>query len=442
MRVYATGEVKKAIKELLTVRVPRAIRFGGKVYWKFTRRSFFDGERFPTGFLDDVVELLQATGLNVKVQFEEERLPSRDPVPLPLELKPFQRRAIDRAVEMKRAVIYGPVSSGKTIIAVGIAATLGYPFLYLTHRRDIARQSFEVFKKLLPDRNIQLVMGSKRFTQNASVVATFQSLRDADLLDFPILLCDESHHVVSEVFSRVVSNCNAPYRFGFTGTPRGRSDALDFVMEKLIGPVLQITDFEEVKREGLVCDVRFVMVVVNEPLSFSNPQDFHEAEETFIVGGSLRNELIKKICETTLDGVVLVVVRRIEHGRALSEMIPGAIYVDSKSPLSLRDKVRKLEKGVVIATGIVDEGIDNKHIALMVNAAGGKSSILTHQRLGRGLRFKEGKTLVFVDFVDLGHPLLFKHSRKRYSVYKKLGEVTFLDLNGKELQNPFGRRRA
>ena len=80
----------------------------------------------------------------------------------------------------------------------------------------------------------------------------------------------------------------------------------------------------------------------------------------------------------------------------------------------------KSEPGVYIATPIFDEGIDVPAIDVVVLAGAGKSHIKLLQRIGRGLRKKEGEdnTLVIHDFIDDTNKYLFKHSKARVAVYK------------------------
>ena len=444
MHVSLSGRAENLVKYALTFRVPRAYRTFRGMEWSFVPRSFYfqDLCAFPTGFLNDVLSFLEQHGIQVKVVDQRRRPEAGTPFKLHgVKLKGFQEQAVEKALSLERAVIYGVVSSGKTVIAAAIASRLGLPFLYVTHRQDIARQTYERFKQWFPPNYpLGIITGSVK-KHGESIIATYQSLKDLPL-EFPVLLVDECHHVVSEVFSRVVCMCDAYYRFGFTGTPRGRSDALDKIMDRLLGPVVQVADYETTRKEGLSCEVKFVLVIIDEEQRFSRPDDFYEAESKFIVGATRRNQLIKLICEGSTRGVTLVIVRRKEHGMMLHQMIPGSLYVDSSSPASVRERARKMTEGVLIATSVIEEGIDNPNIEVLVNAAGGKSPIVTSQRVGRGLRFREGKVLKVVDFVDLAHPLLFKHSHARYKIYSRLGEVVFLNEGGQIVENPFGKRRG
>jgi len=199
----------------------------------------------------------------------------------------------------------------------------------------------------------------------------------------------------------------------------------------LFGSTIQAISVDEARKLGLVCDAKFFIVSVPSKCISYPVDDWQIAEDTCIVNNVTRNELIRTIAEETRKkGVALIIVRRVEHGKILAGLIPDAMYVDSHSPWEVRDKVRKAKGGVIIATGIVEEGLDNPHITVIINAAAGKSPIVTTQRVGRGLRFSPGKTLLYFDFFDSSHPLLRKHSLKRKKIYQTLGQVEDVDLTG------------
>ena len=78
------------------------------------------------------------------------------------------------------------------------------------------------------------------------------------------------------------------------------------------------------------------------------------------------------------------------------------------------------EINLLIATKILDEGIDAPAVSGVIMAAGGKSYVRCIQRIGRSMRVAEDKKdpLVF-DFVDGCHPYLKRHSLKRMEFYRK-----------------------
>ena len=74
---------------------------------------------------------------------------------------------------------------------------------------------------------------------------------------------------------------------------------------------------------------------------------------------------------------------------------------------------------VIIATSILDEGVDLPNIDVLVLAGGLKSSIATLQRVGRGLRTGGNvDRLYVVDTIDFQNHHLLKHSFQRLQDYR------------------------
>src|SRR5690606_25588717 len=71
---------------------------------------------------------------------------------------------------------------------------------------------------------------------------------------------------------------------------------------------------------------------------------------------------------------------------------------------------------VLIASRILDEGVDVPTIDALILAGSRKSRIKTMQRLGRGLR---GDKLIAVEFANFTNDYLLRHSLQRYEDYKK-----------------------
>jgi superfamily II DNA or RNA helicase len=75
---------------------------------------------------------------------------------------------------------------------------------------------------------------------------------------------------------------------------------------------------------------------------------------------------------------------------------------------------------ILCHNSIVDEGVDISRIEVLVLLAGKKSRRQLLQRVGRGLRRKEGQNKVLiVDFMDYGSRYLEKHSKARVQIYTK-----------------------
>ena len=132
---------------------------------------------------------------------------------------------------------------------------------------------------------------------------------------------------------------------------------------------------------------------------------------------------------------ILVIVTEIKHGENLKELFKknGIETEFCSGSMSVSDRaklLKKLENGklnVLIASTIFDEGIDIKAIGGVVLAGGGKSIPALYQRIGRSMRKKkEDNYCVIIDFWDMTHRILNKHSKQRYKVVEEDEAFTIL----------------
>ena len=91
---------------------------------------------------------------------------------------------------------------------------------------------------------------------------------------------------------------------------------------------------------------------------------------------------------------------------------------------------------VVIATQVMDEGVDLPSVGALIMAGGGKSLRQVRQRLGRGVRCKKtGKNEVFIlDFMDRGHIWMFSQSKKRLDIYLDEVETDVIERESEFLE--------
>ena len=73
---------------------------------------------------------------------------------------------------------------------------------------------------------------------------------------------------------------------------------------------------------------------------------------------------------------------------------------------------------VMIATSLIDEGVDISGINALILGASGKSLRQTLQRIGRALRKKkDDNTTQIFDFNDMTHRFLLGHAGERLKIY-------------------------
>ena len=174
-----------------------------------------------------------------------------------------------------------------------------------------------------------------------------------------------------------------------------------------------------------------------------------DVEDILIVNNEKRNRAgCQFVYDMAGDGEqVLVMVKRVPHGRILKEMLISEFGVESRDIRYMTGsegtETRKralldYKYGtfpILIGTSIYDEGIDLPTIGAATNMGGGKSDIKTTQKLGRVIRkaVPDGEmdvdpsveqSVKYYDPHDTGHRFVKKHSNIRQEIYE--GEKAFV----------------
>ena len=143
--------------------------------------------------------------------------------------------------------------------------------------------------------------------------------------------------------------------------------------------------------------------------------------------------------ELEQDSNILILVERTEHGEILQKMIKAlkmgnVEYTHGQKGTDYRKRVlADLKAGkirVLIATSVLDEGVDADNINAVIYARGMESSRKLLQGIGRGLRKKkDGSGLAFYDFLDYTNEYLTNHTLTRYETVVSEGfEINKLDV--------------
>ena len=92
-------------------------------------------------------------------------------------------------------------------------------------------------------------------------------------------------------------------------------------------------------------------------------------------------------------------------------------------------KAKAGELDVLVATSVLDEGVDISGFRALIMAGGYKSLRLVLQRVGRILRKKEtDNTALVYDFCDSFNKITYDHSMKRLKIYQNEGfDIKYLN---------------
>ncbi len=399
---------------------------------------------FPAGLVPIVHRALIEAGTPVEIRDRTEYPAPRHAAPalrdLPGDLRDYQREGIGRAILERRGILKIATGGGKTVLAAGLMSQLGLPALVLTDSKDLLHQTRDVLVRHLGApigcigdgewEEQQIVVGSI-----ATLGAQLQTPRArAFLRSRQVLIADEVHHGASNRAFQVLMACPAPYRVGLSATPTGRSDNADLKTLGAIGPVIYEVSARELIRTGVLVQPVVEFVPIEAPL-VPRGASYPAAYRAGIVECVPRNQVVVAHARRFLDqGLqVLILVREIDHGRNLCGLLGEAgIAAEFIWGLGLgagarKDALDRFRAGALrclCASEILDEAIDLPGIDALLLAGGGKSEIQTIQRIGRGMRTgKRASVLSVVDFADLTHRYLARHSLRRLRTYQLAGSV-------------------
>lgn len=417
---------------------------------------------FPTGLLPLVTSELhtyaiELTGRNKPYTLDSYTLYDNMRICLEgVELREYQVDAVKSLLGEGRGIAKMATNAGKTVVFAALIKLLGNAnALVIVQTKDLLYQTSERLQSYL-GREVG-VIGDSQFSDCDICVATIQTLNSfytrhgvkelrKRFANNKILISDEAHHVSHNKTFDILMNIPGWHRYGMSGTPLNRGALNDLKLIACTGPVVtEITNAELIAMEfSAVPHIYFHDVPIESTTSHIRWDEHYEtAYDQQIVRNVSRNNIIADIAEEAVrTGTVMIIVTRIEHGYLLLdsfglsfEMEHSAIFVNGQSEMEDRraalDRLATGEHIIVIATNIFDEGVDVPAMDTLILACGGKSQLKLLQRIGRGMRKKEGDNILNIhDFIDGSNKFLLKHSEERLHVYKEEGFTTVVCAEG------------
>lgn len=384
-------------------------------------------------------------------------------------LYPHQLMAIKKAVRGGRGILELPTGSGKTRCLLALIRHLKpkqtiiiVPTTYIAEMfyTDAIQCGFTedevgiMHGKRKELRPVIIAVANSMLTAIKKKGAFCDALRDCDLLTL-----DESHHSSSKSWKDIVFFSNSKYKIGLTATPYNNVDGdplatySDAMTLAVLGPTLCSVSSQYLVSQGMIAQTYCHYISMKGKRAFY-PIGFTALHTKDIMNNYDRNN---KIIETirqarAFDLSVLVLVQRTEHARLLMERLKdekvickfeGATSLQFDELTGLIEEVpvtltgagswtqrfEQKEWNIVIASAVLNEGVDISAIDFTILAGGGKSYRQSIQKRGRGSRRKKvGDNHAFiVDFIDRSHAYLYKHSLERRSQYAATGSIIVED---------------
>lgn len=435
----------------------------------------FDGafHRIPTGLLTRLLGLLANAGWPVQVYngvpgwkpnptvpaFDNAKLKMRDYQDTArFTLLSNQPTALGIPNPRLGGVVQAGTGAGKTLIAAGLIELMRARTVFLVNQKELLTQTAKSFKKFL---GVDIgKVGDSKCDIKPITIATIQTVAAAltmhldpqallygietvpkykeklaiqqMMLDAELVFIDECHGVASDTAFTAVSGAkNAVAVVGLSASP-WRDDGTEILIEAACGPVVFKKSASELIEEGWL--VRPDIWVCNMPdPADKNPdrahQDYHKMYDAWTTTDERRHSFIVNTAWGHMErgDVVLVLVKRVPHGKRLQEMIPGSMFMEgelsTKKREAILDKIRSGEIRCLIATSLADQGLDVPRLNTLILAGGGKSSTKALQRIGRVLRPEDGdraqphEHATIYDIVDK-QPVMKRHYNTRLGMYR------------------------
>lgn len=349
-----------------------------------------------------------------------------------LRARPFQQELLDKLAAERELhgrhqnLIVAATGTGKTVVAALdyqrlCAATGRRPtLLFVAHRREILRQSLDVFRHATSDPSFgERWVDGQRPALGTHVFASVQSLAEVDLATwdpgrFEVVIVDEFHHADGETYRRLLDHLRPTELLGLTATPE-RPDGAP-ILSWFGGRIAAELRLWDAIDRGLL--VPFQYFALHDPVSLANVRwtrgrlDAAELQGLFTGHHARAHHIVNAVREHVADPMTMRALGfcvGVEHARFMAEVFEAAglaaVAVTQRTSRAERDgALARLQDGslrCIFSVDVFNEGVDLPAVDTVLFLRPTESSIVFLQQLGRGLRRHPGKRcLTVIDLVS------------------------------------------
>lgn len=359
-----------------------------------------------------------------------------------VELYDYQELAVDALADSRGGVLQSKAGSGKTQMGIALIAKLGCKALWLTHTKDLLKQSEDRAAQYF-DRSLfgEITEGKVNIGKGITF-ATVQTLATQNLNlyrdSFDCIIVDECHRVAgtptaATQFGKVIGSLNARYKYGLSATVH-RADGLIIEMFSYLGNIAYTVPDEAVADKVMTVWVnrRDTGVHISPECLDTDGTLLYTNLISYLASNTRRNFLIANDLANNSDHYNLILSDRISHLQYLMSLLPAemCVMVDgsmtSKKAKAERERaiedMRSGKKRYLFATyKLAKEGLDIPRLDRLFLATPQKDYAIIVQSVGRIQRTFEGKSdPICYDYVD-SIEYLARAYKKRCSHYRKCG---------------------
>jgi superfamily II DNA or RNA helicase len=355
----------------------------------------------------------------------------------PIRLREDQVEVVNKFLQNPQCLQEIATGFGKTITTATLAKiceSYGRTFTIVPNK-SLVEQTEEDFINCGLD--VGVYYGDRKDLHKTHTIATWQSLNILDkksknqehdiltLAEFldgvKTIMVDEVHMAKATVLRNLLTQnfCNAPIRWGLTGTvPKD-----DFEAEQIfasLGPVVHQVAAHELQEKGVLSECHVNITQLIDLPEFSS----YAEEYKYLVTDEDRMIFISKFINgIAQSGNTLVLVNRIETGKFIVNEIPDSVFISgevkTKDRKSEYDEIKTVDNKIIVATyGVAAVGINIPRIFNLVMVESGKSFTRVIQSIGRGIRRADDKDFVQIWDITSTCKYAKKHLTARKKFYK------------------------
>ncbi len=430
------GPLLETLRRELTIENPKYIaakQFGRWIGKNLKPQLYFYREEagsivFPRGFGNQAVRICRRVmGVNPKLKDQRRQL---DAIELTFqgELRPYQEQAVCAVLAHSFGVLEAGTGSGKTIMALAVIARRRQPTLILVHSKELMYQWQARIRQFL---GVEAGLAGDGCLAIEPITVAIVNTAKKQLHSLPArfgqIVVDECHRVPASLFTEVVSAFDCRYMLGLSATAFRREDGMTRLIHIALGDRVHQVDSRELAASGAVL----------KPTLDQRPTDFtygYQGEYAKLIKALTRDkrrnqQMADDICKALSAGhlgTVLVVSDRVDHCRALADLLTGRAVpvrvLTGRTPPEERGRIvsEVLDNKVKVLLStlqLIGEGFDCPGLSTLVLATPIKFEGRLLQVVGRIMRPAEGKQALVIDYVDEQIPVLRRSAASRRAVF-------------------------
>lgn len=272
--------------------------------------------------------------LGYRIEWRDERvqLPSVEFPQFRLNLRDYQRGAVDACLRHEQGLIKAGTGSGKTVSALAFIAEAKQPAIVIMRDSNLLKQWAErvVSQMGMPKRQIGMLVGGKRKVGSRITLALQQTLyAESFPLDdiiplFGVVLVDECQGVAARCMTQVVDRFPARYRIGVSAD-HTRKDHMEFITHDLMGSVIHETARRDLEGSGAIVPVQVHAIGTGftDAAWMAGDREMTRIQ-SLMAEDAERNALVLSAVERLLavkESPILVFVHRREHAKWLADTL-------------------------------------------------------------------------------------------------------------------------